>query len=398
MFLLRSYPRITDWLFDISGVDLRFLPIYSYGFFVATGFIVAAALAAWEIRRREKLGLLNYSTHTEVTGEAPKPFDIITNALLGFVLFFKVVGIFFDKELFSANPQSFIFSMEGNWLAGIIGALAFGGYYYYGKKKEQLPEPKKEIVKIYPSQKIGDIVVIAAVLGVLGANFFNYLESPEDYDTFMQDPIGSLFSGLSIFGGLLFAGVGIGIYAYIKKIHILHYFDSIAPAYILANGIGRLGCHVSGDGDWGIVNVNSKPSFIPEFLWSNDYAHNIINAGVPIPGCEGAYCMHLPLPVYPTPIYEFIQCTFICLFLLAIRKKMTYKPGMIFSIFLVLIGIQRFSIEKIRAVSDRELMNIFGYHMKQAEVISIGMMVAGIIISIILWRIYRTAEGAKKIF
>ncbi|MFN8292430.1 MAG: prolipoprotein diacylglyceryl transferase family protein [Chitinophagales bacterium] len=393
MVLLRCYPRITDWLFEISGIDLRFLPIYSYGFFVACGFIVAAAIVAWEMRRREKLGLLNYTTKTVTVGEAPKPAEILTNALLGFVVLFKLVAVFLDKETFSANPQAFIFSMEGNWIAGIIGAILFGGYYYYGKKKEQLPTPKTEIVKIYPSQQIGDLVVIAAVLGVLGANLFNYLENPEDYSTFMQDPIGSLFSGLSVFGGLICAGIGFGVYAYFKKIHILHFFDSVAPGYILANGIGRLGCQVSGDGDWGIVNVAPKPSFIPQFLWSDDYAHNIINAGVPIPGCEGNFCTHLVLPVYPTPIYEFIQCALICIFLLAIRKKVTHLPGMIFAVFLILNGIQRFSIEKIRDISDRNLINIAGFHLKQAEIIAIGMVLVGIVLGVILVRIYQPKKA-----
>jgi prolipoprotein diacylglyceryltransferase len=390
MLLLRCYPRITDWLFEWSGIDLRFLPIYSYGFFVALGFIAAAAVAAWEMRRREQLGLLNYTTKTITIGEAPKPVDVLINGLIGFILFFKLVAILLNKHAFSAAPQDFIFSMEGNWLAGIIGALGFAGYHYFKTKKEQLAEPKTEIVKVYPSQQIGDLVVIAAVLGVLGANLFNFLENPEDFETFMQDPIGSLFSGLSVFGGLITAGIGFGIYAYVKKINILHFFDCVAPGYILANGIGRLGCQVSGDGDWGIVNVAPKPSWIPQFLWSDDYAHNIINAGVPIPGCEGNYCTHLILPVYPTPIYEFLQCTAICLFLLAIRKKVTHIPGIIFALFLVLNGIQRFSIEKIRDISDRSLFNVLGFNLRQAEIIALGMVAAGMVMSIILVRVFNT--------
>jgi prolipoprotein diacylglyceryltransferase len=386
--MLRCYPRITDWLFHVSGIDLRFLPIYSYGFFVACGFIAATLVARWEMRRRESLGLLNHTTKTITIGEGPKPAELLVNALLGFVLFFKLVAIFFNKEVFSTNLQSFIFSMEGNWVAGILGALAFAGYYYFKSKKDQLPEPKKETVMVYPSQQIGDLVVMAAVLGVLGANFFNYLENPEDYDTFMQDPIGSLFSGLSIFGGLITAGIGFAIYAYVNRIHILHFFDCVAPGYILANGIGRLGCHVSGDGDWGIVNVAPKPSFIPQFLWSDHYAHNIIQAGVPIPGCVGNYCTQLPLPVYPTPIYEFIQCTLICLFLLSLRKKLTSLPGMVFGLFLILNGLQRFSIEKIRDISDRNLYHVFGFNLRQAELISIIMIIVGIIGCLIIYRIY----------
>ncbi|MCS6819065.1 MAG: prolipoprotein diacylglyceryl transferase [Chitinophagales bacterium] len=386
--LLRCYPRITDWLYEVSGIDLRFLPIYSYGFFVALGFVAAAIVAAWEMRRRERLGLLNYTLKTIKVGEPPKPLELLINALLGFIVFFKIAAIFLNKDVFSANPQGFLFSMEGNWPAGIVGGLLFGAYYYYKAKKQQLPEPKTETIKVYPSQQIGDLLVLAAVLGVLGANFFNYLENPEDYEAFIEDPIGSLFSGLSVLGGLITAGIGFAIFAYVRKIHLLHFFDCVAPGYILANGIGRLGCQVSGDGDWGIVNVLPKPFFIPKFLWADTYPHNIIRAGVPIPGCEGVYCTQLPLPVFPTPIYEFIQCSLICLLLLAIRKKVTHIPGMIFSLFLILNGIQRFSIEKIRDVSDRLPYFIFGLQLRQAELISIIMVISGITLTIIFWRVY----------
>jgi phosphatidylglycerol:prolipoprotein diacylglycerol transferase len=65
---------------------------------------------------------------------------------------------------------------------------------------------------------------------------------------------------------LIFSTVGFIIYAYIKKINILYFFDALAPGVILANGIGRIGCQVSGDGDWGIANLNAKPGWIPDFL------------------------------------------------------------------------------------------------------------------------------------
>jgi phosphatidylglycerol:prolipoprotein diacylglycerol transferase len=394
--LLRCYPKITDWLYEVSNIDLRFLPIYSYGFFVACGFLVAAWLAAKEMQRREAVGLMGYKEKKVTTGLPPNLIEIAGFALIGFFVGLKIGGIIEDKTAFANNPQSYIFSLQGNIIAGIIGAVALAGYQYYMAKKQQLPEPKVETVKMYASDQVGDLVVIAAILGVIGANFFNYLENPEDYTNFMQDPIGSLFSGLSVLGGLIFAGIGFGIYAYVKKISVLLLFDSVAPTYILANGIGRLGCHVSGDGDWGIVNTLDKPGFIPEFLWRNNYAHNIINEGVPIPGCIGEHCNQLIPAVFPTPLYELAMCTAICLILLALRNRFMYKPGIIFLLFVAMNGIQRFTIEQVRDVSGRNLTSIFGFHLKQAEIISLVMFVAGTIGFLVVNNMYNKKKISSK--
>ena len=70
-------------------------------------------------------------------------------------------------------------------------------------------------------------------------------------------------SGLTIYGGLIFGGLAILIFAYRRKIHVGHLFDSLGLSFLLAQGIGRLGCHFSGDGDWGIVNSNpSRAGFL----------------------------------------------------------------------------------------------------------------------------------------
>jgi len=396
MLLLRCYPKITDWLYEVSSIDLRFLPIYSYGFFVACGFLVAAWLAAKEMKRREAVGLMGYKEKKITIGLPPNFIELAGFALVGFFVGLKVGGVFQSTAAFGSNPQNYIFSLQGNIVGGIIGAIALAGYQYYLAKKQQLPTPREEIIKVYASDQVGDLVVIAAILGVTGANFFNYLENPEDYVNFMQDPIGSMFSGLSVLGGLIFAGIGFGIYAYFKKISVLLLFDSVAPTYILANGIGRLGCHVSGDGDWGIVNTLDKPGFIPEFLWRNNYAHNIINEGVPIPGCIGDHCNQLIPAVFPTPLYELAMCTAICLILLALRDRFMRKPGVIFLLFVAMNGIQRFTIEQVRDVSGRNLFNVLGFQLKQAEIISLVMFVVGTIGFLIVNSIYNKRKLAGK--
>jgi hypothetical protein len=77
---------------------------------------------------------------------------------------------------------------------------------------------------------------------------------------------------------LIVAGIAVAIYARRKKIPFLHLADATAPGLILAYGIGRIGCHVSGDGDWGIVNTAEKPgwlSWLPDWAWSYDYPNNV---------------------------------------------------------------------------------------------------------------------------
>ena len=411
MLLLRCYPKVTDWIYEVSGhsqaADFRFLPIYSYGFWVAAGFFAAAVVAVWEMKRREKLGLM-IGEDVEVTIGAPfNAVDFALHVIGGFIVAFKVVGIFTYHDLMAGEnavmsfgiymlgdgegivAKFITFFQNGSWVGGIIGAAALGYYYYYTNKKQQLAQPVKKTIKVFPSDNIGDLVVLAAVLGIFGAVLFNFFETDGGLERFKEDPIGFVTSGLSVFGGLICAGIGFGIYAYKKKIHIGHLFDSVAPGYILANGIGRLGCHTAGDGDWGKMVTYTKPDWFPQFMWGERYAHNIINEGVPIPGCIEEHCNVLPFDVYPTPIYEFLMCTLICIILLSIRKKVTYMPGMIFTIFLILIGIQRFSIEQWRAMSDRNPIMLFGAAFKQSEVISMVMFAAGIVGTAYLYNYYK---------
>jgi prolipoprotein diacylglyceryltransferase len=188
---------------------------------------------------------------------------------------------------------------------------------------------------------------------------------------------------------MICAGIALLVYSWRKKIRIPQLFDSLALCFILAVGIGRIGCQVSGDGDWGIVNTAPKPALIPQFLWAETYAHNIANEGVGIPGCIEQHCQVLPLPVFPTPMYEFMECVLIFFILYLIRKRLTNKPGMLFFIFAIFTGIQRYSIEQIRSISDRQLYHVFGHGFKQAELISMALVAAGIVGTIWLSAYYK---------
>jgi len=390
MILLRAYPKITDFIYEVFGrshaMDYRFLPVYSFGFFVALAFVAAAWVGIIQLKRREKLGLLKGREKEIIIGEAPATGEIIFYFLFGFVVFFKLIGfISYHEELSTYTLQlgDYIKSIHyGSIPGGIIGGGLMAFYYYYTSNKAKLPQPVKKKTMVYPSDGMGDLVVMGAVLGVLGSSLFNFLEDPTSYQNFWSNPIGSLFSGLSIYGGLICATIGFMVYAYIRKINILYFFDALAPGVILANGIGRLGCQVAGDGDWGIINLHNKPAWIPEFLWSSHYEHNIadMDGSNILPGCDLVHdhCNFLTYPVYPTPIYEFLMCGAIFLFLWAVSKRLTYKPGMVLILFMALISIERFSIEKLRDLSGRELYHIFGMALRQSELISILIFIGAV--------------------
>lgn len=106
---------------------------------------------------------------------------------------------------------------------------------------------------VYPHERVGSIVMLALIGGIAGAQIFNAFET---WQNFLKDPIGNLFSGggLTFYGGLIVAGTILIYYTRKHKIDIRHFADSVAPALMLAYGIGRFGCHFSGDGDWGIFN------------------------------------------------------------------------------------------------------------------------------------------------
>ena len=190
--------------------------------------------------------------------------------------------------------------------------------------------------------------------------------------------MGSLisFSGLTYYGGLICAGVAIIWYCKRKKIIIVHLLDAMATTMMLAYSLGRIGCQVSGDGDWGIVNRNPKPiSWLPDWLWAYQYPHNVIGEGIPISGCTGPYCNQLPLPVYPTALYEIIICFILFLILWVLRKKIKV-PGQLFGIYLMLNGLERFFIEKIRVNTRYEALP---FKPTQAELISFLLFVGGVI-------------------
>ena len=376
------YPTISHLLYDIFGVDIP-LPIQTFGFWVAIAFLVGSFVIAKELKRKENEGKLSVSIVKETIGESLNIYEILSSLITGFFIGFKFIEAIFYYSDLVANPQDFILSTRGNFIGGIcIGFLSF--YLKWNdNRKTRLHTPKIINKTIHPYQLVGNITIIAAISGIIGAKIFHNLENMQ---AFIADPIGQLiaFSGLTFYGGLIVGAFSVIWYTRRYKINTLHLIDSVAPALILAYGIGRIGCQMSGDGDWGIDNLAPKPewiAFLPDWMWSFNFPHNVINSGVPIKGCLGNFCMQLANPVWPTAFYEVVMSFIIFVILWSVRKKIKV-PGVLFFIYLILNGIERFSIEKIRINTE---YNIFG-GIIQAEIISFFLVLIGFLGIIILFK------------
>jgi phosphatidylglycerol:prolipoprotein diacylglycerol transferase len=200
------------------------------------------------------------------------------------------------------------------------------------------------------------MVVAAAAGGFLGARLLFILEN---LPQFLNSPFGFIFSGSGFtwYGGLIGGAVAITWVIRRKSIPWSQAADISAPALALAYGIGRIGCHVAGDGDWGTVS---------DMPWAVAYRNAIIGwvhpaTGVPYPPGLG---------VHPTPIYELIQSLIIFAILWLVRKK-GYPHGSIFWLYLILAGVARFSVEFWR------LNPVLGMGMTQAQWFSIVMVLLG---------------------
>lgn len=374
---LRAYATIPDMINDIFGTNFPSIIVNTYGFFVAMGFLVAAVVSYFELKRRYELKMLPSYLAKEIKGEAPKFADFISPVLFGGFLGLKLGGVVIkgvDATLVGQdNALGYIFSLQGSVLGAILGVIAYAAYTFYTIKKQQLEKPLELNVEVKPQDQIGNMVAVAAVFGVLGSNVFEMFQPGFRFENIFADPT-ILFSGLTIYGGLIFGIVGMLIYTRWAKLKPFMVFDSLSVGFLLAYGVGRMGCHFSGDGDWGIVNNTPAPSWIPEYFWSNTYAHNVINEGVRIAGCEGNYCSVLPEGVWPTSIYEIFMCFILAGIMWAMRKKYTAAPGFMFSILFIFNGIERYLIETIRVTDRYESF----FNLTQAQIISIGLIILGI--------------------
>jgi len=409
------YPNLYYVFRDWLGVEWKFLHfVNSFGFFVAIGFIVCSIVLAKELRRKSKDGVFQPTEETITVGHPASVGELATNFILGFILGYKILGLLLLKNSLNVNPQDYIFSSQGNLLAGIVLGAVFAAMKWREKNKQKLAKPETRVIRVWPHDRVGEITMIALIFGLVGAKIFDTFEN---WDSFIKDP-SSIFSasGLTFYGGLILAGIALWWFTRKHKIPFIHFVDVMGPVMMLAYGLGRIGCQVSGDGDWGIynaafkttpaggilpavqgdfeaaVNANaeffarhdthhaffSKPGFLgflPDWFFAYDFPHNVNETGVRLANCADLqYCNHLPVPVFPTSLYEIIICLILFGILWMLRKKIKV-PGLLFGIYLVFNGLERFMIERIRV---NVKMHFLGIEMTQAQLISFAIILGGI--------------------
>jgi prolipoprotein diacylglyceryl transferase len=216
---------------------------------------------------------------------------------------------------------------------------------------------------------------VAALSGIIGAKISGVLEN---WNEFIKDPVGIFFSseGFAFLGGFIVATFAMWFYHYKFGVQRMRMADALAPSLILSYSLGRLGCHIAGDGDWGINNPHPKPfAWFPDWLWSYNYPHNILHKGIYMQNCSwGDYCYKLAVGVYPTPLYELIFSLILFIILMLVRNRLKLA-GRISACYLMFMAVERFLIEKIRVDSRYDFL---GFHPTQAELLSVFCFCCGV--------------------
>jgi phosphatidylglycerol:prolipoprotein diacylglycerol transferase len=185
----------------------------------------------------------------------------------------------------------------------------------------------------------------AALIGGLVGARLNFII--ENYDSVKDDLLGNIFSGAGLvwYGGAIGGALAVFVWAWWRGFLTLALLDLAAPALALGYAIGRVGCQVSGDGDYGKA-------------WDGPWAMAYPDGTEPI-----------DTPVHPTPVYETLAMGLIALGLWRLRDRLT--NGLLFALYLLLSGAERFLVEFLRRNDDVAL------GLTQAQLISVVMMIAG---------------------
>ena len=192
------------------------------------------------------------------------------------------------------------------------------------------------------------IVMAAAIGGIVGAKLYSALL--DGHITFRE-----LFStsGLVWYGGFIGGCLGVILVILRSPNPFLPTIDIVGPTVVLGYGIGRIGCLLAGDGDYG------PPSDLP---WAMAFPNGTVPTHV---------------PVHPTPIYETLMSLALFGILWSQRRKFESTPGVLFGMSLIALGVERFIAEFWRLTP-----RVLGW-MSAAQLFSIAAFIIGIVL--ILW-------------
>jgi phosphatidylglycerol:prolipoprotein diacylglycerol transferase len=208
-----------------------------------------------------------------------------------------------------------------------------------GRRLRELGEPPEWAWELTFSVMVG---------GLVGARLDFMLENWGDVK---HDLLGNLFSGSGLvwYGGVVGGALGAVLWA--RRRHYLHWglADLASVPLALGYAIGRIGCQLSGDGDYGIHST------LP---WAMAYPKGTVPTTV---------------KVHPTPIYETLAMGLVALVLWQYRDRLT--GGRLFALYLVLAGIERLLVEFIRR-NDKVALGL-----TLPQLFSIGMIIFGVLLA-----------------
>ena len=186
----------------------------------------------------------------------------------------------------------------------------------------------------------------ALIGGVIGSRLYFLLDN---WDSVSDDLLGNVVSGsgLTWYGGLIGGASAVFLWAWYRDFLRLALLDLAAPALALGYAVGRVGCQLSGDGDYGKA-------------WDGPWAMSYPDGTVPTTE-----------DVHPTPVYEALAMGFGAWLLWQLRDR--FRTGVLFALYLLYAGAERFLVEFVRRNSDVAL------GLTAAQLESLAMMVAGAI-------------------
>jgi len=224
---------------------------------------------------------------------------------------------------------------------GLMVALAFLAGYWI----TSLEFKRKKL----DDKLLGNLLLLSMLGGIGGAKLMYIFENVPLSD-FISSPFTHIFSrgGLTFYGGFIGAVLLFWILTIKNKVSFFKVMDAMAPALAIGHSIGRIGCFLVGD-DYGIK------SDVP---WAVAFPK-----GLP-PTTD---------PVHPTQVYEVILMGLVFFVLWKLRKRNT-PDGWLFSILIILAGIERFLIEFIRSTTPSPIPDL-----SVAQLIAIGLIVIGVL-------------------